>query len=181
MIATAKHYAENNQENQRQTINVNVDERTLHEIELRGFEAAVRQGHTGSVMCSYNSVNGKFACENPTLLTDILRHQWGFRGFVVSDYGANHSAGPALQAGMDIEFFGTHFHELKALIQSGAVPVAALDAAVRHILTTMDRVRAARARLAERRHRGEPADSRRSRCWPTPDRRAGSPRTAPCC
>jgi beta-glucosidase len=139
VIATAKHYAENNQENQRQTINVNVDERTLHEIELRGFEAAVRKAHTGSVMCSYNSVNGHFACENPTLLTDILRHQWGFKGFVVSDYGANHSAGPALQAGLDIEFFGTHFHELKALIQSGAVPEAALDAAVRHILTTMDR------------------------------------------
>ena len=139
VIATAKHYAENNQENQRQTINVNVDERTLHEIELRGFEAAVRQGHTGSVMCSYNSVNGKFACENPTLLTDILRHQWGFTGFVVSDYGANHSAGPALQTGLDIEFFGTHFHELKGLIQSGAVPVSALDAAVRHILTTMYR------------------------------------------
>lgn len=139
VIATAKHYAENNQENQRQTINVNVDERTLHEIELRGFEAAVRTAHTGSVMCSYNSVNGKFACENPTLLTDILRHQWGFTGYVVSDYGANHSAGPALEAGLDIEFFGTHFHELKALIQSGAVPQAALDAAVRHILTTMDR------------------------------------------
>jgi beta-glucosidase len=139
VIATAKHYAENNQENQRQTINVNVDERTLHEMELRGFEAAVRKAHTGSVMCSYNSVNGHFACENPTLLTDILRHQWGFKGFVVSDYGANHSAGPALEAGLDIEFFGTHFHELKALIQSGAVPEAALDAAVRHILTTMDR------------------------------------------
>ncbi len=137
VIATAKHFAENNQENQRQTINVNVDERTLHEIELRGFEAAVRKGDTGSVMCSYNSVNGKFACENPTLLTDILRHQWGFTGFVVSDYGANHSAGPALQAGLDIEFFGTHFLQLKALIQSGAVPVSALDAAVRHILTTM--------------------------------------------
>src|SRR6266540_3804876 len=138
-IATAKHYAENNQENQRQTINVNVDERTLHEIELRGFEAAVRKAHTGSVMCSYNSVNGKFACENPTLLTDILWHESGFTGFVVSDYGANHSAGPALQAGLDIEFFGTHFHELKALIQSGAVPMSALDAAVRHILTTMQR------------------------------------------
>src|SRR6266545_4101915 len=138
-IATAKHYAENNQENQRQTINVNVDDRTLREIELRGFEAAVRNAHTGSVMCSYNSVNGHFACENPTLLTDILRNQWGFTGFVVSDYGANHSAGPALQAGLDIEFFGTHFLELKAAIQSGTVPVAALDDAVRHILTTMDR------------------------------------------
>ena len=157
VIATAKHYAENNQENQRQTINVNVDERTLHEMELRGFEAAVRQGHTGSVMCSYNSVNGKFACENPTLLTDILRHQWGFRGFVVSDYGANHSAGPALQAGMDIEFFGTHFHELKALIQSGAVPVSALDDGGAAHPHHDGPVRAARARLAERRHRGEPA------------------------
>jgi beta-glucosidase len=138
VIATAKHYAENNQENQRQTINVNVDERTLHEIELRGFEAAVRTSHTGSVMCAYNSVNGKFACENPTLLSDILRNRWGFTGFVVSDYGANHSAGPALEAGLDIEFFGTHFHELKAAIGSGSVPVAALDDAVRHILSTMD-------------------------------------------
>jgi beta-glucosidase len=138
-IATAKHYAENNQENQRQTINVNVDDRTLREMELRGFEAAVKAGQTGAVMCSYNSVNGKFACENPTLLTEILRNQWGFTGFVLSDYGANHSAGPALEAGLDLEFFGTHFLQLKALIQSGAVPVAALDDAVRHILTTMDR------------------------------------------
>jgi beta-glucosidase len=138
-IATAKHYAENNQENQRQTINVNVDERTLREIELRGFEAAVKAGHTGAVMCAYNSVNGRFACENPTLLTDILRRQWGFTGFVVSDWGANHSAGPALQAGLDIEFLSPHFQELKAAIQSGQVPEAALDAAVRHILTTMDR------------------------------------------
>src|SRR6266511_673134 len=87
-IATAKHYAENNQENQRQTINVNVDDRTLREMELRGFEAAVKAGQTGAVMCSYNSVNGNFACENPTLLTDILRNQWGFTGFVLSDYGA---------------------------------------------------------------------------------------------
>src|SRR6266542_6365590 len=82
VIATAKHYAENNQENLRMTINVNVDERTLNEIELRGFEAAVRAGQTGSVMCAYNAVNGKFACENPTLLTEILRNQWGFTGFV---------------------------------------------------------------------------------------------------
>jgi beta-glucosidase len=138
-IATAKHYAENNQENQRQSINVNVDEQTLHEIELRGFEAAVKAGRTGSVMCSYNSVNGHFACENPTLLGDILRQQWGFSGFVVSDYGANHSAGPALRAGLDIEFFGTHFKELKAAIQSGTLPVSVLDGAVRHILTTMER------------------------------------------
>ena len=138
-IATAKHFAENNQENNRMGVNVNVDDQTLREMELRGFEAAVKDGHSGAVMCAYNSVNDNFSCENPTLLTDILRNQWGFSGFVVSDYGANHSAGPALEAGMDIEFFGTHFLQLKSLIQSGAVPVAALDAAVRSILTTMDR------------------------------------------
>ena len=138
-IATAKHSAENNQENNRMGVNVNVDDQTLREVELRGFEAAVKAGNTGAVMCAYNSVNGNFSCENPTLLTDILRNQWGFSGFVVSDYGANHSAGPALEAGTDIEFFGTHFLQLKALIQSGAVPEAALDAAVGGILTTMDR------------------------------------------
>jgi len=138
-IATAKHFAENNQENNRMGVNVNVDDQTLREMELRGFEAAVKGGNTGAVMCAYNSVNGNFSCENPTLLTDILRNQWGFSGFVVSDYGANHSAGPALEAGTDIEFFGTHFLQLKALIQSGAVPEAALDAAVGGILTTMDR------------------------------------------
>jgi len=137
-IATAKHYAENNQENNRMGVNVNVDDQTLREMELRGFEAAVKAADAGAVRCAYNSVNGNFSCENPTLLPHILRNQWGFSGFVVSDYGANHSAGPALQAGMDIEFFGTHFLQLKALIQSGAVPVAALDAAVGDILTTMD-------------------------------------------
>jgi beta-glucosidase len=138
-IATAKHFAENNQENNRTGVNVNVDDQTLREMELRGFEAAVKAGDTGAVMCAYNGVNGNFSCENPTLLTDILRNQWGFSGFVVTDYGANHSAGPSLEAGTDIEFFGTHFLQLKALIQSGAVPEAALDAAVAGILTTMDR------------------------------------------
>jgi beta-glucosidase len=137
VIATAKHYAANNQEVQRQTINVNVDERTLHETELRGFEAAVKAGGTGSVMCSYNLVNGLHACENPTLLTEILRKQWGFKGFVVSDYGATQSAGPALQAGLDIEFFTNRFSGLKAGIESGSVPEAALDDAVRHILVPM--------------------------------------------
>jgi beta-glucosidase len=137
-IATVKHLAENNQEDQRQTIDVKVDERTLHEMELPGFEAGVKAG-AGSVMCSYNSVNGHFACENPTLETGILRGEWGFKGFVVSDYGANHSAGPALEAGTDIEFLSDHFAGLKAAITGGSVPVSALDAAVGHILTTMDR------------------------------------------
>jgi beta-glucosidase len=162
-IATTKHLAENNQEDQRRTINVNVDERTLHEIELRGFQAAVTRGNTGSVMCSYNSINGRFGCENPILLTDILRDQWGFTGFVVSDYGANHSAARALQAGTDLEFLSTHFKNLQPGIEAGpdrsdfrsrvmapfkdpqptiekeAVPTSDLNAAVRRILTIMNR------------------------------------------
>src|ERR1041384_4518699 len=87
-IATIKHFAENNQENNRMGVNVNVDPQTLHEIELPPFEAAVRAG-SASVMCAYNKVNGLFSCENPDLLSGILRGSWGFRGFVVSDYGAN--------------------------------------------------------------------------------------------
>src|SRR5438093_154432 len=83
-IATAKHFAENNQENNRMGVNVNVDDQTLREMELRGFEAAVKDGNSGAVMCAYNGGNGNFSCENPTLLTDILRNQWGFRGCVVS-------------------------------------------------------------------------------------------------
>ena len=91
------------------TLNVNVDDQTLREMELRGFEAAVKDGHSGAVMCAYNGVSmGDFSCENPTLLTDILRNQWGFSGFVVLQDGvSNHSAGLAPEAGMDIEFFGT--------------------------------------------------------------------------
>ncbi|HSR95929.1 MAG TPA: glycoside hydrolase family 3 N-terminal domain-containing protein, partial [Kofleriaceae bacterium] len=105
-IVTIKHLAENNQENNRQMVNVHVDAQTLHEIELPAFESAVGAG-AGAVMCAYNKVNGAFSCENPGLLTDVLRGQWGFDGFVVSDYGANHSTKAALEAGLDIEFLST--------------------------------------------------------------------------
>jgi len=108
VIATAKHFAANNQENERQSIDAVVDERTLREIELPAFEAVVKAG-VGSVMCAYNRVNGSFACENSVLLTDILRWQWGFEGFVVSDYGANHTTVESLQAGLDIEFMSDRF------------------------------------------------------------------------
>jgi beta-glucosidase len=138
VIATAKHLAENNQENGRQSINVNVDERTLHEIELPAFEASVRAG-VGSVMCAYNQVNGIFGCENPALLTNVLRDRWRFDGFVVSDYGATHSTGASLRAGMDVEFMSEHFASLRDSVRSGSMPEWVLDWAVRHILTTMHR------------------------------------------
>lgn len=137
-MATMKHFAENNQETNRQGINVHVDERTLNEIELPAFEASVKAG-AASVMCAYNQVNGLYSCENPTLLTDILRTRWGFNGFVVSDYGANQSVVPALQAGMGIEFFSEHFAGLKDAVVSGQLPVAVLDQAVRGILNSMQR------------------------------------------
>jgi beta-glucosidase len=138
VIATAKHFAENNQENERSSINVNVDERTLNEIELPAFEASVKAG-VGSVMCSYNKVNGLYACENPTLLTDILRNRWGFDGFVVSDYGANHSTVASLKAGMDAEFLNDRFATLKDSLNAGRISVTELDRNVRHILRGMNR------------------------------------------
>ena len=101
VIATAKHYAANNQEFGRQGIDVRVDEKTLRETELAGFEAVVEAG-IGAVMCAYNKVDGVQACEDPELLTDVLREDWGFDGFVMTDWFAAHGAG-ALEAGLDVE------------------------------------------------------------------------------
>jgi beta-glucosidase len=138
-IATAKHLAANSQEENRLEVDVSADERTLNEIELRGFETAVTQGRPGSVMCSYSKVNGVFACENPELMQNILRNRWGWSGFVVSDYGANHSGAAAMKAGLDVEFLGVDFLTLKASLAAGQLTTATLDAAVGHILGTMQR------------------------------------------
>ena len=102
VIATVKHFAFNNQENARMSVSAEVDEQTGREIELPAYEAAVRAG-VGSVMCAYNKVNGTWAAESVPLLTDILRKDWGFKGFVMSDWGATHSAVPGLTAGMEME------------------------------------------------------------------------------
>jgi len=146
-MVTIKHFAENNQENNRMGVNVHVDDRTLNELELPPFEAAITAG-AGSVMCAYNKVNGLFSCENPALLTDILRSRWGFDGFVVSDYGANHSTNAALEAGMDIEFLSTFFSGLgirggdpttaiRFQVDHGLLDIAVVDGAVRHLLSAM--------------------------------------------
>lgn len=139
MIATVKHYAENNQEANRDGINVTVGEQALHEIELPGFRAAVRAG-TGAVMCSYNKVNGEQACANNTLLTSILKEQWGFRGWVMSDWDATHST-DSLVKGLDMEMPEGKFlgDKLKAAVQDGSIPMSAVDAAVTRILTQFDR------------------------------------------
>jgi len=127
--------------------NVRVDERTLHELYLPPFEAAVQAG-VASVMCAYNRINGGWACENPEFEERILRGLWGFRGFVTSDWGALH--GPAaISTGTDLEMpgrelagrpGGPYFREpLKQAIESGAIPVSALDRAVTRILEQLDR------------------------------------------
>jgi beta-glucosidase len=136
LIATLKHYAGNQQETNRQTSSSNIDERTLRELYLLHFEIAVKQGDVGSVMCSYNKVNDVFACENQTLLNNILKNEWGFPGFVISDFGATHSTVVAANSGLDEEQFRGQFFgaPLKTAVLDGSVPLARLDDMVRRKL-----------------------------------------------
>ncbi|MFE8153283.1 glycoside hydrolase family 3 C-terminal domain-containing protein [Brenneria goodwinii] len=106
VIASVKHLAVNNQEFQRRRVNVTVDVRALHEIYLPAFKAAVQEAGVWSVMSAYNKVNGAHASENKPLLHDILRRQWGFRGFVISDWGSTYSTLAPLNAGLDLEMPG---------------------------------------------------------------------------
>lgn len=133
--ACIKHYVANNQEHERNSIDVRVDERTLHEIYLRPFRAAVHAG-VASVMGSYNKVNGTFACEHPQLLTTILREELGFRGYVMSDFLANHSTAESANAGLDWELSNQKLWGpyLLAAVQNGQVNRATLDEMVRRIL-----------------------------------------------
>jgi beta-glucosidase len=132
-----KHYAANNQEFQRFSISSEVDERTLREIYLAGFEKAVKQGRPWTVMCSYNRVNGVYGSENHMLLVDILKDEWGFDGFVVSDWGAVHDRVAALKGGLDLEMPGPKANRVQAVVaavRSGALDEAVLDESVRRIL-----------------------------------------------
>jgi beta-glucosidase len=129
VIAEVKHFAANNQENDRKTINEIIDERTLREIYLPAFEAAVKESDVGAVMCAYPSVNGQFGCENTHLLKEILRGDWGFKGFVQSDYTATRDAVANATAGLDLAMKSDHYDaEMKAAIKSGALLEAVVDA-----------------------------------------------------
>ncbi|WP_427917237.1 glycoside hydrolase family 3 C-terminal domain-containing protein [Streptomyces sp. cg40] len=137
LIATVKHYAENNQEDNRMGVNVNVDEQTLRQIELPAFEAAVKAG-AGAVMCSYNSVNGSHGCGSEELLDSILKEQWGFSGWVMSDWGATHATTDIVN-GLDQEMpNGVYLGgELKTAITDGTIPVSELNDSVARILQQM--------------------------------------------
>jgi beta-glucosidase len=148
VIATVKHFAANNQETERLSIDVQVPERVLREIYFPAFRAAVTDGGAAAVMCAYNRLNGTFACEHPWLLTEVLRGDWGFDGFVMSDWFATHSTAAAAAAGLDVEMPGgrspigeEYFGEsLKRAVEEGQVPAAVLDGMVRRVLVAMARV-----------------------------------------
>ncbi|MGO9339706.1 MAG: beta-glucosidase family protein [Terracidiphilus sp.] len=139
VIGDIKHYACNDQESGRNSVNITISNRAARESDLLAFEIGVEQGHPAAVMCSYNRVNGDFSCENKWLLTDVLKKDWQFPGFVLSDWGGTHSTEKASAAGLDNEEPGRVFYEAKykAAVEAGTIPQAELDDHVHRILRTM--------------------------------------------
>lgn len=132
-----KHFAANNQELNRMSCSSEVDERTLREIYLPAFETAVKKSQPYTVMCSYNKINGTYSSENPWLLTEVLRDEWGFEGYVMSDWGAVNERVPGLKAGLDLEMptsGGLTDREIVAAVQDGSLDESVLDQAVERIL-----------------------------------------------
>lgn len=132
-----KHFALNNQEHRRMTTEAVVDERTLREIYLTGFEIAVKKSQPWTVMSAYNRLNGTYCSENETLLTQILKEEWGHEGFVVSDWGAVNEAAASVAAGMELEMPASGQRKIIAAVESGQLPEKALDRAVERLLTVI--------------------------------------------
>lgn len=139
VVATAKHYQLNTQEENRFEADAQIDERTLQEIYTPAFEAAVKDGQIGAVMAAFHKVNGTYSCEHPHLLTDILKRQLAFHGWVMSDYDAVHSTVESANAGLDQEMPNRRYfsNRLKEAIQMGQVSVTALDDKVHRVLSAM--------------------------------------------
>ena len=138
-----KHFATNNQETRRFSSDSQVDERALHEIYLSAFEKAVKNAQPATVMCSYNRLNGEYASENYSLLTEILREKWGFEGLVVSDWGAVNDRVKGVIAGLELEMpysQGANDAKIVDAVRSGELPEATLDLAVERVLKLIERV-----------------------------------------
>lgn len=132
-----KHFAANNQETRRMSISSNVDERTFREIYLPGFETVVKESDPWTIMCCYNKINGVYGANNKYLLTDILRDEWGFNGYVMTDWGAIKDRVEGLKAGTDLEMPGTgpaNVQRIIKAIESGALTMEELDKAAGRIL-----------------------------------------------
>jgi len=136
VISDIKHYALNDQESGRNKVDVTIGERAMRESDLLAFELGVKTGDPKAVMCSYNGVNGNYACENRYLLTDVLKDDWKFKGFVLSDWGGTHSTEKASAAGLDQEQPLNNFYgpKLKQAVEAGRVPQVELDEHVRRVL-----------------------------------------------
>lgn len=135
---SVKHFAANNQEHRRMSSDSVVDERTMREIYLPAFEAAVRRARAWTVMCSYNRINGVYASENHEYLTDILRGEWGFDGYVVSDWGAVSDRVAGIAAGLDLEMpssGGVNDRRIVEAVRAGKLDEKLVDLAVERILT----------------------------------------------
>ena len=142
IISTIKHYAVNDQETLRTSLDVTISAAAMRQSDLLAFELAIEKGSPGSVMCSYNLINGRWGCENDYLLNNVLKRDWGYKGFVMSDWGAVHSTVGAANDGLD-QFTGFCCEgdkpwfappAMKAALQSGAIPQARLDDMVTRIL-----------------------------------------------
>jgi len=143
VAATVKHFAGNESEVERQTMSSDIDERTLREIYLPPFEAAVKQAGVQAVMSSYNRLNGTYTSEHHWLLTQVLREEWGFDGIVMSDWFGSHSTAPTVNAGLDLEMPGPtreRGEKLVAAVKSGEVKAETIHAAARRILVLLERV-----------------------------------------
>jgi len=143
IISTLKHFALNDQESGRTSLNVKIDDQAARMSDLLALQIAKEEGNPGAVMCSYNRVNGFYGCENTYLLTEVLKQDWGFKGWVMSDWGAVHSTIPAANAGLDqqsgmpfdlADYFGP---PLKEAVLNGWVPQARLDDMARRVLHAM--------------------------------------------
>lgn len=156
VIGNVKHFAVNNQEGigfqppgapvgvaligSRLTVNAVVDERTLREIYLPHFEAAVKEARVGTVMCAYNRINGQYGCENQHLLSEILKDEWGFDGFVLTDYGAAKNTAASLNNGLDLDIYPGFVYSplaVQAALAFGQASEAAVDEHVHRILRTL--------------------------------------------
>ena len=145
VASCVKHFAANNQETQRNSIDVAMDERTLREIYLPAFRAAVQEGGVWAVMGAYNKFRGVFCCESDLLLNQILKKEWGFRGLVVSDWSGVHTTRGAALGGLDLEMgsspksYDDYFlaRPLLELVRSGEIPVATIDDKARRNLRVM--------------------------------------------
>jgi beta-glucosidase len=138
LITDVKHFAVNDQDAGRIVANSIIGKRAMRESDLMAFQIALKDSGAGAVMCSYNRINGVYACENPYTLTNVLKHDFGFKGFVVSDWGGTQSTVKAAMAGLDVEMPGNDSFgaALKKAVEAGDVPMERLDDMVHRVLRT---------------------------------------------